>query len=437
MLTIRSATADLTCSLSRRDALRLAFGGMLGTGLVPGFSPHSHAEPSQESAAAPGFGHAKSLILIYLYGGPSHIDVWDLKPEAPAEIRGEFRPIDTKVPGLQLCEHLPKLAAMADRLSVVRSLTHGESGHGAAAHWMLTGQAPGSSGEIAPTPQDHPHIGSVVAARETQIRREAPRAPAFVSLPWRIATQINVIPAQDAGYLGRQFDPLLAQYTDLQGDRFKLPDSAALESAGQLHRETDATRDRYGRNVFGQSVLLARRLVEAGVRVVTVYWPDRRDDKGLFYHNKRQPVSVPMWDTHGSSTGDTANFPSLKNRLLPPLDLASSALLDDLAASGRLGETLVVWTGEFGRTPKIQGDGRSHYSRAFSSMLAGGGTKGGLVYGRTDATASTVVDNPIGPGDFLATMYHLLGVPSDIELAGPDAPKRRIVSGQAVRDLIG
>lgn len=437
MLTIRTATADLTCSLSRRDAMRLAFGGMLGTGLVPGFSPNAHAEPREENAAVPAFGRAKSLILIYLYGGPSHIDVWDLKPEAPAEIRGEFRPIDTKVPGLQLCEHLPKLSAMADRLAVIRSLTHGENGHGAAAHWMLSGRAPGSSGEIAPTPQDHPHIGSVVAARAAQIRREASRVPAFVSLPWQIATQINVIPAQDAGYLGRQFDPLRGQYIDLQGDRFTLPDSAALESAVQLHRETDATRDRYGRNVFGQSVLLARRLVEAGVRVVTVYWPDRRDEKALFYNGQRQPVSVPMWDTHGSSTGDTANFPSLKNRLLPPLDLASSALLDDLAASGRLGETLVVWTGEFGRTPQIQGDGRSHYSRAFSSMLAGGGTKGGLVYGRTDATASAVVDNPIGPGDFLATIYHLLGVPSDIELAGPEAPKRRIVSGQAVRDLIG
>ena len=131
--------------------MRLAFGGMLGTGLVPGFSPNAHAKPREENAAVPAFGRAKSLILIYLYGGPSHIDVWDLKPEAPAEIRGEFRPIDTKVPGLQLCEHLPKLSAMADRLAVIRSLTHGESGHGAAAHWMLTGRAPGSSGEIAPT----------------------------------------------------------------------------------------------------------------------------------------------------------------------------------------------------------------------------------------------------------------------------------------------
>ena len=296
---------------------------------------------------------------------------------------------------------------------------------------MLTGHPARTQGEIAPTPDDYPHLGSVCA----RVRARS-AVPPFVALPWQITTQVNKIPAQDAGFLGRAHDPVRIQYDDLQGEQFLLPAPGVLEVALRLERETPAQRDRYGRNVFGQSLLLALRLIDAGVRFVTVYWPDRKDDAALNYNGSRQPVSVPMWDTHGTSTGDTANFPSLKNRLLPPLDLASSALLDDLDARGKLAETLVVWTGEFGRTPHIQGDGRGHYSRCFSSMLAGGGAQGGIVYGASDATGETPARDPVTPGDFMATLYHLLGVPANTRLSESDDPPRPLLAGNVVRGLI-
>ncbi len=429
MFTIRTETCDLTRAWSRRDAMRIAAGWTcLGS-----LAPMGRVASAAETAAQPTwFGRAKSCIFIYLYGGPSHIDIWDLKPDAPAEIRGEFKPIATKIPGYQITEHLPKLAERADRLAIIRSLTHDSPAHGSAGHRMLTGHVTPTNGEIAPTASDAPHFGSVVAKQ----LGAAGLAPAFVSAPWKITTQVNVIPGQDAAQLGRAFDPVRVQYDDVEGKQFLLPDARALQTALSLDRESEQTRDRYGRNVFGQSLLLARRLVEAGVRVVTVYWPDRRDEKALFYGGKRQPVSVPMWDTHGKVVGDTANFPSLKNRLLPPLDMASSALVDDLTATGRLDETLVVWTGEFGRSPRILGDGRGHYSRCFSSMLAGGGVQGGAIYGQSDMTASSPAKDLVTPGDFFATMYHLLGVPLDTKLPGPNDQPRPLATGKVIQGLL-
>jgi len=423
MLTIRSQTADLQRGWNRRDVLQLALGGAAGL-----FAPRVPASWAQ--AAAP-VGKAKACILIYLYGGPSHLDIWDLKPEAPAEIRGEFKPIATRVPGIQLCEHLPKLAERAERLAILRSLTHDSPAHGSACHQMLTGHPAATQGEIAPTPDDAPHPGAVLARSVA-----SPAVPVFASLPWKIATQINLIPGQDAGFLGRSLDPVWIQYDDQEGKRFLLPEPGKLATAMAIDKESEETRDRYGRNVFGQSLLLARRLVESGVRFVTVYWPDRRDEKALNYNGARQPVSVPMWDTHGSGTGDTANFPSLKNRLLPPLDLASSSLIDDLVATGRFDETLLVWTGEFGRTPRVQGDGRGHYSKCFSSMLAGGGIRGGIIHGASDATGSTPVRDPVSPGDLMATIYHLLGFAPDAKLTDRKGQERLLFPGQVVNGLL-
>lgn len=429
MFTIRTETGDLTRNWSRRDVMRLGVA-------LPCFGSlalNQRGASAADAAARPvSFGRAKACIFIYLYGGPSHIDIWDMKLEAPAEYRGEFKPIATKIPGYQMTEHLPKLAARADRLAVIRSLTHDSPAHGSAGHRMLTGHATPSTGEIAPTASDAPHLGSVVAKQ----RGAANPTPSFVSVPWKITTQVNVIPGQDAGLLGRALDPVRVQYDDEEGKRFLLPEPGALQTALVLERETEQTRDRYGRNVFGQSLLLARRLVESGVRVVTVYWPDRRDEVALNYNGKRQPVSVPMWDTHGKGVGDTANFPSLKNRLLPPLDLASSALVDDLTATGRLDETLLVWTGEFGRSPRVVGDGRGHYARCFSSMLAGGGVRGGAIFGASDATASIPAKDPVTPGDFFATMYHLLGVPPDIQLPGPNNQPRPLATGKVIEGLL-
>ncbi|MCA9114716.1 MAG: DUF1501 domain-containing protein [Planctomycetaceae bacterium] len=433
MFSIRTTTANLTRTWSRRDALQLGLGGAL-TAALPG-GGLLHAANAGSGNSQPGFGKAKSAIYIYLYGGPSHLDVWDLKPEAPAEVRGEFQPIDTNVPGIQICEHLPQLARRMDQLAIIRSLTHDGSGHGSSAHRMLTGQPSSKEGEVAPTVVDAPHPGSVLS--QLARAQRATTVPGAVSLPWEIATQINVIPGQTAGWLGQQFDPVRIQYQDQQGQNFQLTEPGALAAAMKLDQETDATRERYGRNVFGQSLLLARRMVEAGVRVVTVYWPDRRDEKALNYNGKRQPVSVPMWDTHGSGTGDTANFPSLKNRLLPPLDMASAALMDDLADRNRLDETLLLWAGEFGRTPRIHGDGRSHYAKCFSAMLAGGGIQGGRVHGRSDATGSAPLSDPVSPADFVATAYHLLGVPGDLTLPGPDGMPRKVITGRPGGNLLG
>lgn len=429
MITIRSQTLDLHRNWNRRDLLRIGFS-------LAGSGPLAFANRWVRSADAnvvdTSFGRAKSCIFIYLYGGPSHLDIWDMKPHAPAEIRGEFRPIQTKVPDLHICEHLPHLAARADRLAIIRSLTHDSRAHGSAGHRMLTGHSSSKQGEIAPTTKDFPHLGSVVA-QQFGPQRET---PPFVSLPWQITTQINTIPGQGSGFLKSDFDPLRIQYDDEEGSKFAIPSPAKLQSALAIERESDQTRERYGRNVFGQSLLLARRLVEAGVRVVTVYWPDRKDEKALFYNGKRQPVSVPMWDTHGTHVGDTANFSSLKNRLLPPLDMASSALLDDLSAAGKLDETLVVWTGEFGRTPQVQGDGRGHYCKCFSSMLAGGGVRGGLIYGASDATASTPTDLPVAPADFFATIYHALGISKDTQLIGPEGQPHPLTIGNVCAGLL-
>jgi len=429
MLTIRSQTADLRRNWSRRDVMRLS----IGSGLAS-WAPWARFARAVEAPAGapPSFGKAKACIFIYLYGGPSHIDIWDLKPEAKAEIRGEFQPISTVVPGIQITEHLPKLAERAKQLAIVRSLTHDSPQHGAAGHQMLTGYRASAQGEIPRTANDAPHLGSI-------LKHQAPlpyKAPPFVALPWEITTQINMIPGQGAGYLGKAFDPVRVQYDDQQGEKFLLPEPSELSAAVMLDRETDATRDRYGRNIFGQSLLMARRLVEAGVRVVTVYWPDRKDEIALNYNGKRQPVSVPMWDTHGKSVGDTANFPSLKNRLLPPLDLASSALLDDLAATGRLDETLIVWTGEFGRTPQIRGDGRGHHAKCFASMLAGGGIRGGMVYGQSDAIGAAPSHDPVAPGDLFATMYHLLGVPAEAVLPPRAGQPHKASSGSVISGLI-
>lgn len=376
------------------------------------------------------FRPGQACIFIYLYGGPSHIDVWDLKPDAPAEIRGEFKPIPTSVSGIQLCEHLPRLARLADRLAIVRSLTHGDQGHGSAGHLMLTGQAPRTRGEIAPTGDDHPHYGTVLG------QQFPGTVPPCVALPWRITTQINVIPGQTAGFLGKGRDPVLIQAADGKGNGFLLSAPGPLAQAVNLEKVPAAERERYGRNLFGHSMLLARRLVEAGARWVTVYWPDRKDEKALVYNGRHQPVSVPMWDTHGSHVGDTANFPSLRERLLAPLDLASAALLEDLGSAGRLHETLVVWAGEFGRTPRVQGDGRGHYGAVFSGMLAGGGIRGGQVYGASHATGAAVKADPVSPADFTATIYHCLGIAPELTLPTPQGQRVRVVTGRPVPTLI-
>ncbi|HVS39085.1 MAG TPA: DUF1501 domain-containing protein [Gemmataceae bacterium] len=477
MFCIRGSAVDLRRGWSRRDCLRFGLGGALGL-----LGAASAGARTESPAAGRSFGRAKSCILVYLFGGPSHIDIWDMKPDAPPEIRGEFKPIPTKVPGVQITEHLPRLSRMADQYALIRSLAHGDSAHGSAGHTMLTGRRPRALGEVGPNADDYPHYGAVLS----RLRPGPAGVPPFVALPWAISTSTNIVPGQNGGFLGRIGDPFrlevpedqsltfspplttppdgvseererlrrdlrdrLAQADLLHGNdtatqmdalyrrAFDLIDSQAAERAFRLEREPQQVRERYGMNVFGQSLLLARRLVEAGVRMVTVYWPDRKDPDAFINNGHKDSVAVPAWDTHGWKVGKTPNFPALHDTLLPALDQSSSALLEDLRSRGLLDETLVVWTGEFGRSPRINGDaGRDHYGNVFSAMLAGGGVRGGQVYGASDKQGAFPADNPMSPGDFAATLYHCMGLPPEAETPDRLGKPVRIAEGQPVRGLL-
>jgi hypothetical protein len=432
------------------------------------------AAPSAERLTTnDGFGRAKACILLFMWGGPAHQDTWDMKPQAPAEIRGEFKPISTNVPGIQICEHFPELSKRVDRLAIVRSMTHGDVNHTSATHFLLTGQAPPVSRERL---VQWPHMGSVLS----RLGRGQGALPPFISMRPKLENDVprfvEESQGQFAGWLGPAFDPLTIDHdpnrSDYRVGELVLPpelSASRLENRAQLMSELNrqlemqipaavarnasyqqafdlltstavgrgafnlddeptAMRDRYGRNPHGQSVLQARRLIERGVPLVTVYWPS----DGI------KNVSV-YWDTH------SRNFIDLKDRLMPPADQAFSALLDDLAERGLLDETLVVWTGEFGRTPRVGqrnsdagagADGRDHWPGCFTTVLAGGGVRGGMVYGRSDRHAAWPEENPVLPEDLVATVYHLLGVPREQTL--PDVQQRplQVRPGVAINDLL-
>jgi len=458
----------------RRDLLRAGTLGLAGLGLSELLRRRALAADLPKPELPPGtFGRAKACILLFMWGGPAQQDTWDLKPLAPAEIRGEFSPISTKVPGLHICEHFPQLAQRTDKLCLVRSVTHGDVNHTTATSYLLTGQPP------APTDlrADWPHIGAVLA----RLGRGRDPLPPFVSMRPKLENDVprfvEQSHGQSAGWLGPALDPLsidanpaAADYrvgdfqlpAEISVDRldnrrkllfdvnrqleaqvksaalgamdhhveraFDILNSATAGGAFDLSQEPLAMRERYGLNPHGQSVLQARRLVERGVPLVTVFWPS----DGI------KNVSV-YWDTH------SRNFIDLKDRLMPPADQAFSALLDDLSERGMLDETLIVWTGEFGRTPRVGQrnsdagagrDGRDHWPGCFTSVLAGGGVRGGHVYGSSDRHAAYPASNPVAPVDLVATAYHLLGV--DPHLTLPDAQGRplTICPGTPIRDLL-
>lgn len=507
MFTLRTAPTDLRSGITRRDALQLGLGAGLGAGLsilcpdalAAGRSGQLTARNSQlATPATRSFGRAKACILVYLFGGPSHVDMWDMKPEAPDGIRGEFKPIGTNVDGLQIAEHLPRLAKQMDRWAVIRSLTHGDDSHGSACHTMLTGRKPRFLGEVGPDPNDSPHYGAVLDHLRAGARGRGPGVSPvrslnsqpstlnlpFVSLPWSIATSTNHVPGQDGGFLGQALDPFLVdepvdlrrgfdvplatlsadealprmegrrrllrslkgplvghpeatEVDKLYGRAFQLLDSADFWRAFRLEREADSLRERYGMNLFGQSLLLARRLVQVGAPCITVYWPDRKEPEAFNNNGVIDKVAVAAWDTHGYHVGNTPNFPRLKDHNLPPFDLGITALMDDLAARGMLDDTLVIVTGEFGRSPKINADGgRDHYGRCFSAMLGGGGIRGGVVHGASDATGAEPASDPVTPGDFSATLFHCLGLRPETPIIDRLNQPHRIADGEPVRGVL-
>lgn len=379
--------------VSRRDFLRAGGLGTLGLSL---------AEPAFSTAARASSSSDRSVILLMLVGGPSQLETFDPKPDAPAEIRGPFGSIATAVPGVRVNEHLPKLAKRMDRLALVRSLHHDESPIHETGHQLI------QTGRLCRLGQEHPHLGSVVA----RLRGSVNDVPPFVMLPGPIGkTGVSISHGQSAGALGPDFEPFFGSDGHLGGRTAR---------AFDLSGEADSVRESYGRSLFGQNCLRARRLVEAGARVVTV--------------NMFQTVFDRVtWDCHGTRPFSTLD--DYRRELLPAFDAAFSALIDDLARTGRLDSTLVVATGEFGRTPRLNSaGGRDHWPGVWTAALAGGGVVGGQVIGASDKHAAEPSDRPVAPTELLATVYRSLGIDPAATLALTDGGRSTVCDAEPVAE---
>jgi hypothetical protein len=465
MLSILGRPGRLCDGPSRRELLTVGSLSLIGLGLPHVLRAEMH--PAGARPSGNGLGGARSVILLYLQGSPSHIDLWDPKPDAPAEIRGEFKAIRTAVPGMVLGEVLPRLARHADKYALVRSIgvkPRGLANHGAAIYMLLTGYDPSNFSPtglaVPPTREDLPAIGAVCA----RYRPATPGALGYVAVGGAVKEGSVTGLAQSAGLLGSAFDPF-PMYDDptqpINVETFALPpdvtlgrlrgridlraavagrgvgprdfdghfDKAfSLVSSGQavrafrLEEEPAPVRERYGLTKFGQSCLLARRLIEAGTRFVQVTWPARSDD---------EPAPGPdgSWDTHRN------NFPMLREHRCPVFDRAAAALLDDLAQRGLLESTLVWMIGEFGRSPKLGAPttnnvgpgGRDHWPSCYTCLMAGGGVRGGQVYGQSDRYGAYPQDRPVHPYDLIATVYHALGIDANTEYRDTQNRPRRLV----------
>ena len=434
-------------TVARRDFLRLNAGAAIGLAV-----PFRYAAPAAETRAT---NKAKSVILVNLTGGLSHLDSIDMKPDAPAEIRGEFKPASTAIPGIQICEHLPKLAARMKHWALVRSLSHGENGHLPGTHRLLTGMTMpnqrGSDLDNVLSRRDWP----CYAAALNHLRPRHDGVPNGVTLPHALIEGSLTWPGQHAGILGPNNDPMFVTQDpnspNFRMDAFALPEgldanridgrrgllerldstgtgdptfrghqqrafellsSGRVASAFRLDLEPVKVRDNYGRNQFGQSLLLARRLIQAGVPIVQA-------NMGI----------VQTWDTH------VDNWGRLKTRLLPWLDQGLAALVDDLASEGLLEQTFVAALGEFGRTPKISTlpgekiSGRDHWAYGYSGLFAGAGVQGGRIIGKSDKVGGHPISTAYTPYDVGATIYQALGVPADAELRDPLNRPSRINTG--------
>ncbi len=465
---------------SRRDFLRVGGAGLMGMTLHNLLRAQA-ASASSGLASRPGWGSAKHLILVYLQGGPSHLDLWDPKENVPDTVRSDFQPMATKIPGIQFTEVLPKLATVNDKFTMIRSMSYTPNGlfnHTAAIYQIMTGYTTDKvspSGQLEPpNAKDFPNLGSNIVRLKPV---DEPMLP-FVMLP-RPLQESNVInKGGTAGFLGKSFDPyyLFPEGDDMdmtKMDHIKVDDlqlrpdvfsvrldrrarlrdaisaqepliEKAVESyqvdqfydqalrllisgrardAFHLPAEPDAMRDRYGRNTFGQSCLLARRLIEAGTRVVEVVWP------------KVANSDNHSWDHHvGLST-------RMKNQSAPMLDQGLTALFEDLDDRGLLSETLVVAIGEFGRSPEKgvstsgnsnSADGRDHWPYCYTAILGGAGIRRGYVHGKSDKTGSAPLDHPVHPMEILATIYHSFGIDPETIVLNHLKQPRELVKAQAV-----
>lgn len=474
---------DRHLRVTRRDLLRVGGAGMLGLTLGAMFRLRAAAS-ERKTAGGPGWGRAKSIILCYLQGGPSHLDLWDPKENVPDNVRSAFEPISTKIPGVKFAETLPRLAQLNDRFTMIRSMSYTPNGlfnHTAAIYQMMTGYTTDKvspSGQLEPpSPKDFPNFGSQLIHMQPT---SEPMLP-FVMLP-RPLQESNVVgKGGTAGFLGKAFDPytLYPEGDDMdmeKMDKIKIDDlqlqpevfadrlrrraklrdivnqtmpaidqavanyqldeyydqalnlivSGRARDAFALERESDAVRDRYGRHTFGQSCLLARRLVEAGTRVVEVIWP------------KVANSDNHSWDHHVDLTK------RMKTQSAPLLDTGLSALIEDLDERGLLEDTLIVAVGEFGRSPQKgvstsgngnSADGRDHWPYCYTAVVAGAGTKRGYVHGKSDQTASAPLEDPVHPAELLASIYHAFGIAPDTIVYNHLNQPRELVKAEAVTSL--
>lgn len=459
--------------LHRRDAMMRL--GQVGLGSLT-LPQLLRAESSIRTVSAPPPGRrAKSCILVYLWGGPPQQDMLDLKPLAPDGIRSHFQPIATKVPGIDICEHLPKLAQHTDKMAIIRSLTHPSNNHEPSVYHTLTGRINNTLAvpRNARNRRDFPTLGSIVG-----YFTPPGTLPPTVTIPRPIGHDGVVYSGTHAGFLGPRYDPIEtqppAEVNEKAPHNFELPPgvdehrlqlrygllntvegidramqtakatrgldsyreqafrmltSPDAKRAFQLDDEPAALRERYGRNEYGECFLMARRLVETGVRLVTFTW----------YYVCKDGNVANVWDNHGGtgSLGGVTGYQMLKeNYCLPPLDLGLSALLEDLSARGMLDDTLVAVYGEFGRTPKINANvGRDHWGPCQSVILAGGGIQGGQIYGSSDEHAAYPKTKPVGVEDLHATMFHALGLSPELEIHDSENRPYRISEGRPILDL--
>ncbi|MBI1830619.1 MAG: DUF1501 domain-containing protein [Planctomycetes bacterium] len=458
MLTIQERGAPLCDGITRREWLRLGSLGLAGLTL-----PNLLAARAADRRDAPR--RAKSCIVMCFLGGPPQHETWDPKPDAVAEVRGDLRPIATNVPGIWVGELMPRTARHLDKIAVLRAMVTNDNAHSSSGYYMTTGHPHlplGVENAKPGRPNDWPSLGALV-------KRIVPGQgglPAAITLPEQSANDGNLTwPGQDAGFLGRTADPwvitcepasanfqieglglpadvstarfdartsLLAQvnqriesmpsagtFTAQQRQAMELIAGSRARRAFHLQEEPATLRDRYGRTKFGQSMLLARRLTEAGVSLVRINW-------------SRVPGALNNghWDTHSQNT-------NALRQLMPIMDAAYSTLLDDLSQRGLLDETLVVWMAEFGRTPRLNGGaGRDHWGRVFSVALAGGGVRGGVVHGASDSIAGAPRDGRVLPQDLLATIFHCLGIAPDSEYQDAQGRPIPLSRGDVIRQIV-